>query len=391
MSSGSSSGPSFPSLGLGSGNGKGNPSPPPPPPLRLRPRARENEPVASPAPGPIAPPSPDAASAPTAEEGVKRFRLKPKLSFDPDAQKTAAAPEETQPEPPVTKPLAAAPIPPMPEIAPGDALPVVPPVAPPVDPVSVPTLADMEGDGMPRLKLKAVSAETAATAPETPAPTSGLEVSGLPVSVPLPPPPSSLPPPPAGGIPRPGATRPPMPIRPMVPIPAPRKPARKKRGLLIAGMVVLPLLGCGIAYWFLGRSEPEPTPAPIVRQRVAVAPQIDPALLEELPASPNAGLGRPVDGAQGVPDMPAVGTAPGPVVPKGPSAAATKAFRTWVDGVQVSGVVSGSSPRAIINGRLVKMGDLVDSSQGIIFDGVDAERKELVFRTNTGLIGGKAY
>ena len=25
------------------------------------------------------------------------------------------------------------------------------------------------------------------------------------------------------------------------------------------------------------------------------------------------------------------------------------------------------------------------------FDGVDAERKELVFRTNTGLIGGKAY
>jgi hypothetical protein len=91
--------------------------------------------------------------------------------------------------------------------------------------------------------------------------------------------------------------------------------------------------------------------------------------------------------------MPTVSEAPVPVrvAPSGPSAATVAAFRAWVDGVQISGVVSGRSPRAIINGRLVKMGDVIEPNQGIVFDGVDSERKEVVFRTNNGLIGGKGY
>ena len=67
------------------------------------------------------------------------------------------------------------------------------------------------------------------------------------------------------------------------------------------------------------------------------------------------------------------------------------AFRAWLAEVRIVGVVAGDSPRAIVNGRLVRPGDVVDASQGIIFDGLDLERKEVVFRTNGGLFAGKAY
>jgi hypothetical protein len=364
----------------------------PPPPLRLRPRVRENEPSPAPVPAPpepVSPPPPPSsaqAGALTADEGLKRFRLKPKLIAEPEERK--AEPDETgQPVP--------MPLPPMPVLAPDLPPTEVPPVISLSESMPLPVLPDLSGDGMPRLKLKAVSAEAAgpAVAPPTPA-LSSATIPGLPVSVPLPPPPTAPPPAMIGGVPRAPASmnRPPIGTRqPLTPVPAQGRPIQKKRGLIIAGLVVLPLLGCGLAYWFLGRGTPEPVPVPVRPQPIVVATP-EPALSEDLPSA-NAGLGRPVSGAQDVPAMPTVAETPVPprAVPKGPSAATTAAFRTWVDAVQISGVVSGSSPRAIINGRLVKMGDVIDPTQGIIFDGVDAEHKEVVFRTNNGLIGGKAY
>lgn len=73
------------------------------------------------------------------------------------------------------------------------------------------------------------------------------------------------------------------------------------------------------------------------------------------------------------------------------NSAAAAAFRVWIDGVRISGVVLGESPRAIINGRLVRPGDVVDASEGIVFDGVDVERKQVVFRNRTGLFASKPY
>jgi hypothetical protein len=363
----------------------------PPPPLRLRPRVREKEPEASSVSSPAEPvPSPQSAipSAPAADDGVKRFRLKPKLSFDTEAQKTDSV-EEIKPEPSASIPLV-----PMPVLAPDIPLPVVPPPVSVVDTVPLPILPDPEGDGMPRLKLKAVSAEAStASVPSSVESPASVTIPGVPVSVPFPPPPASLPTPMIGGIPRAvGVPRPLVPRTPLVPVLPSGKADQKKRGLLIASLVVLPLMGCGLAYWFLGASKPEPLPASVQPQPVAAAPQVDPALSGDS-SSANAGLGRPVSGAQDVPPMPTVSEAPVPVrvAPSGPSAATVAAFRAWVDGVQISGVVSGRSPRAIINGRLVKMGDVIEPNQGIVFDGVDSERKEVVFRTNNGLIGGKGY
>lgn len=67
------------------------------------------------------------------------------------------------------------------------------------------------------------------------------------------------------------------------------------------------------------------------------------------------------------------------------------AFRAWVSGAVISGVREGSSPRAFINGILVKQGDVLDHGFGIVFDGVDAERNLVIFKDNTGAIVGKRY
>jgi hypothetical protein len=73
------------------------------------------------------------------------------------------------------------------------------------------------------------------------------------------------------------------------------------------------------------------------------------------------------------------------------SAVVSPAFRAWIDGVRITGVLSGSSPRAIINGRLMRPGDMVDASAGIVFDRLDVEGKQLVFRDRSGVSASKSY
>ena len=67
------------------------------------------------------------------------------------------------------------------------------------------------------------------------------------------------------------------------------------------------------------------------------------------------------------------------------------AFRASLADLRITGVLSGASPRAILNGRLVRPGEVVDASLGITFDGLDVERKELVFRTRNGAFASKPY
>lgn len=64
------------------------------------------------------------------------------------------------------------------------------------------------------------------------------------------------------------------------------------------------------------------------------------------------------------------------------SVEASAAFRTYVGNLRVSGVVGGANPKALINGRLVQRGDVLDSGLGVSFEGVNGN--QLVFKDRNG-------
>lgn len=63
---------------------------------------------------------------------------------------------------------------------------------------------------------------------------------------------------------------------------------------------------------------------------------------------------------------------------------ASPAFRSFVANARVSGVFQGSPPRAVINGKLTRVGEAVDSGLGITFEGIDATGHNLVFKDRSG-------
>jgi hypothetical protein len=69
----------------------------------------------------------------------------------------------------------------------------------------------------------------------------------------------------------------------------------------------------------------------------------------------------------------------------------TPAFRAWIESARVTGVITGTSPKAIINGRLVRPGDMIDAGEGIALDSIDAANKQLVFRSRSGATATKSY
>jgi hypothetical protein len=56
----------------------------------------------------------------------------------------------------------------------------------------------------------------------------------------------------------------------------------------------------------------------------------------------------------------------------------------FVQEAKVSGVSPGNPPRALINGRLVRGGALVEPALGIVFLGLDPTRRALIFRSAKG-------
>ena len=122
------------------------------------------------------------------------------------------------------------------------------------------------------------------------------------------------------------------------------------------------------------------------------------APVEEEPAAtpaPTAVPKAPSSSEGAVHDLLALGSAP--KAPDGESElAAPRRFRVlpepgahpdvirWVEEARVSGVTVGNPPRALINGRLVRGGALVDPQHGIVFLGLDADRRVLVFRSSGG-------
>ncbi|MDB6170523.1 MAG: hypothetical protein JWM88_3387 [Verrucomicrobia bacterium] len=63
---------------------------------------------------------------------------------------------------------------------------------------------------------------------------------------------------------------------------------------------------------------------------------------------------------------------------------ASPAFRTFVADAKISGVYQGTPARAFINGRLVRAGEILDSSLGIRFDSVEPSTKSIVFKDVSG-------
>jgi hypothetical protein len=73
------------------------------------------------------------------------------------------------------------------------------------------------------------------------------------------------------------------------------------------------------------------------------------------------------------------------------SAAASPEFRNFVANANIGGVFQGTPARALINGRIVREGQVLDSVLGISFDRIDANKKVIYFKDATGAVVSKDY
>jgi hypothetical protein len=71
--------------------------------------------------------------------------------------------------------------------------------------------------------------------------------------------------------------------------------------------------------------------------------------------------------------------------------AASAAFRTFVAGATIDGVFQGHPSRALINGAIVREGQMVENSLGISFERIDALNKVIYFKDTTGAEVSKNY
>jgi len=70
---------------------------------------------------------------------------------------------------------------------------------------------------------------------------------------------------------------------------------------------------------------------------------------------------------------------------------ASPEFRAFVVNARLSGVFQGNPARAVLNGRLIRAGEVVDAGLGITFDGLDSERRNLVFKDQAGATVARRY
>ncbi|MDP3071212.1 MAG: hypothetical protein Q8N18_13060 [Opitutaceae bacterium] len=73
------------------------------------------------------------------------------------------------------------------------------------------------------------------------------------------------------------------------------------------------------------------------------------------------------------------------------AASASPAFVAWVVNAKINGIFQGTPARAMINGRLVRAGEIVDPALGISFDHIEADRKQIIFKDTTGATVVRKY
>jgi pyruvate/2-oxoglutarate dehydrogenase complex dihydrolipoamide acyltransferase (E2) component len=244
---------------------------------------------------------------------------------------------------------------------------------------------------------------------------------------------------------------PPMPLPPG--LGKPKIPLWKNKIVLIGGVAALLALAGGGWFFFLRPEPPPPIPAkPATAAAPKAAPAADlankPAAATPAPAPAAAGpalsetqaaiahapvnainkakdvAAKRVGGDQGrdavnaIMDGDAAAAPAGKAAPKAPAAPApaqvatstsiapgisatnadvgagaeaSPAFRSFVANVKVSGVFQGSPPRIMLNGRLVRGGEVVDGGLNITFDSIDAEKKMLLFKDKSGATVTRRY
>jgi hypothetical protein len=71
--------------------------------------------------------------------------------------------------------------------------------------------------------------------------------------------------------------------------------------------------------------------------------------------------------------------------------AASAEFRTFVASASIGGVFQGTPSRALINGVIVREGQVVSGALGIAFERIDADKKVIFFKDSTGAEVSKEY
>jgi len=72
-----------------------------------------------------------------------------------------------------------------------------------------------------------------------------------------------------------------------------------------------------------------------------------------------------------------------------PSASAE--FKAFVANASIGGVFQGKPAKALINGRITREGQLIDSELGVVFDHIDADSKVIYFKDVGGAVVSKSY
>ncbi len=72
-------------------------------------------------------------------------------------------------------------------------------------------------------------------------------------------------------------------------------------------------------------------------------------------------------------------------------AEASQAFRSLVGALKISGVFQGNPPRARINDRVFRKGEIVDVPLGVVFDSLETDKKMIVFKDRTGATVSRRY
>lgn len=366
---------------------------PPPPPLRLRARPR-----------PESETPPEAAVG--GEEG--KLRLKPKLAVESEPEVAVEQESAESPPPaetPRLKPKLSLEAEPVAEEGAGDGgLESAPEPAaeePPPEEVKV------------KLKIKVPGpvAQEPAPAEETAAPEGTEFPAGEEAEPELPPFPVVAPPEEEANIPpvlgelsdtrTPGllVTVPPFAgSRPAV-FKRPRVPAallaaeRRKRILKYAAIAVggVLLAAAVIGGVKLKLDAPPPTKVPVRPVFVPPVEVVKPVVVQKVPIPV---VPPPVDQGERVASTATIELAPGVTATTEMIAAvpnANSAFRSFVASAKISGVYQGANPRAFINGRMVRAGEMVDDQLEIQFDSVDAASRSIVFKDSTGATVSRRY
>jgi hypothetical protein len=334
------------------------------------------------------------AGNPEPETG--KIRLKPKLTPEPTPAESAAAPEpEPVREKIRLKPQTAS----EPAATPASADPSPPaPAAEAETPAAEPPKVKLKIKIPGALTEAAAAAATPEAAPEAPA---------TPGKVPPPFPVVATPGPEAISAPGPVLTRPGMPGKPGVPgrnsgppvrrVPASMAASARRKKFLKAILVALGgvAVAAGMIALAISKFINPPPPSRVPKPReVVTTPFVETptSIPEEVAPEPTHSRQKSKSGATTT--SATTDLAPGVTVTSEDVVAeieASQSFRSFVADAKISGVFQGTPPRAFINGRLIRVGETVDSSLGIRFESIDPKTQSILFKDTSGATVSRRY